>query len=92
MHVRKIQSTRFIYQTILKMTSFPNGASFIAIVFLGVLENIFEICPFKRTNLNSVGLGGLMHLGLGNFPITRSGVSQSCPCWSTQQKGIPTDI
>ena len=32
-----------------------NGASFI----LGVLENIFEICPFKRTNLNSVGLGGL---------------------------------
>ena len=37
-----------------------NGASFIAIVILGVLENIFEICPFKRTNLNSVGLGGLM--------------------------------
>ena len=36
-----------------------NGASFIAIVILGVLENIFEICPFKRTNLNSVGLGGL---------------------------------
>ena len=28
-------------------------------VILGVLENIFEICPFKRTNLNSVGLGGL---------------------------------
>ena len=37
-----------------------NGASFIAIVILGVLENIFEICPFKRTNLNSVGLGGLI--------------------------------
>ena len=36
-----------------------NGVSFTAIVFLGVLENIFEICPFKRTNLNSVGLGGL---------------------------------
>ena len=36
-----------------------NGASFIAIVILGVLKNIFEICPFKRTNLNSVGLGGL---------------------------------
>ena len=36
-----------------------NGTSFIAIVILGVLENIFEICPFKRTNLNSVGLGGL---------------------------------
>ena len=36
-----------------------NGASFIAIVILRVLENIFEICPFKRTNLNSVGLGGL---------------------------------
>ena len=36
-----------------------NGASFIAIVILGVLENIFEISPFKRTNLNSVGLGGL---------------------------------
>ena len=49
MHVRKIQLTRFIYQTILKMT----------IVILGVLENIFEICYFKRTNLNSVGLGGL---------------------------------
>ena len=37
-----------------------NGASFIAIVILGVLENIFEICPFKRTNLNNVGLGGLL--------------------------------
>ena len=36
-----------------------NGASFIAIVILGVLENIFEICPFKRTNLNSMGLGRL---------------------------------
>ena len=42
-----------------------NGASFIAIVILGVLENIFEICPFKRTNSNSVGLGGLKRsLGL----------------------------
>ena len=37
-----------------------NGTSFIVIVILGVLENIFEICPFKRTNLNSVGLGGLI--------------------------------
>ena len=36
-----------------------NGTSFIAIVILGVLENIFEICPFKRTNLNSVRLGRL---------------------------------
>ena len=36
-----------------------NGASFTVIVILGVLKNIFEICPFKRTNLNSVGLGGL---------------------------------
>ena len=36
-----------------------NGALFIVIVILGVLENIFEICPFERTNLNSVGLGGL---------------------------------
>ena len=41
---------------------FLNGTSFIAIVILGVLENIFEICPFKRTNLNSVGLGGLTHI------------------------------
>ena len=39
-----------------------NGTSFIAIVILGVLENIFEICPFKRTNLNSVELGGLMNI------------------------------
>ena len=38
---------------------FSTGVSFIAIMILGVLENIFEICPFKRTNLNSVGLGGL---------------------------------
>ena len=33
-----------------------NGTSFIAIDILGDLENIFEICPFKRTNLHSVGL------------------------------------
>ena len=32
-----------------------NGASFIAIVILGVLENIFEICPFKRTNFELRG-------------------------------------
>ena len=41
---------------------FSNGASFIVIVILGVLQNIFEICPLDfpdRTNLNSVGLGGL---------------------------------
>ena len=31
-----------------------NGASFIAIVILGVLENIFEICPIKRTTLNTM--------------------------------------
>ena len=50
-----------------------NGASFIAIVILGVLENIFEICPFKRTNLNSVGLGGLnwhwISMGTQGIPI-----------------------
>ena len=40
-----------------------NGTSFIAIVILGVLENIFEICPFKRTNLNSMGLGGMFMMG-----------------------------
>ena len=34
-----------------------NGTSFIAIVILEVLENIFKNCPW--TNLNSVGLGGL---------------------------------
>ena len=28
-----------------------NGASFIAIVILEILENIFEIFPFKRTIL-----------------------------------------
>ena len=58
MHIRKIQLTHFIYQ-ILQMTSFR-----MAIVILGVCRNIFEICPLKRTDLNSMELGGLIHFTL----------------------------
>ena len=28
-------------------------------MILEVFENIFKICPFRRANLNSVGLGGI---------------------------------
>ena len=55
-----------------------NGTSFIAIVILEVLENIFKICPFKRTNSNSVGLGGLMATWKTN--IQNHEVFQNHPC------------